>query len=200
MKTKEEIIKYLRELANDLKAYSEYGHQISIGEVIDYLEDHQVLQPLPSEMPKDLLDKWTDRTKNYGVSNLWYDIVLKYGTPTKKELPSVEELESEISRLRVIDLYTSKDIAKHIIDTYSLNTPKCDEFPFNLKKGDKLMSQGFVKTFGSISKPLVLFEDGGNNYADQCTPYQEPSIHDKFMASLSEESKKLYEQLKEVKG
>ena len=160
-------------------------------------KDHQVLQPLPSEMPLDF--KKIDYKEE--PIQVWRWIISKYGTPTKKELVSVEELEKEIYPLIAIHSSTkvmSQTVAKHFHNTYSLNPPKRDEFPFNLKKGDKLMSQGFVKTFSSISKPLVLFEDGGNNYADQCQPYHEPSIHDKVKEKLGNE---LYEEfMKEVKG
>ncbi len=205
MKTKEEIIKYLRELANDLKAYSEYGHQISIGEVIDYLEDHQVLQPLPSEMPElfgGSIDKRFYITDTVTMDDLYQEIRNHYGTPTKKELVSVEELSNELGKLNV-DLSDEgdfiKDIAQHIIDTYSLNPPNRDEFPFNLKRGDLFMNGEFLREFKSIRISIV---DIGNQIFSEsdCTPYTEPSIHDKFMASLSDEQKKLYDEMKEVKG
>jgi hypothetical protein len=96
-------------------------------------KDHQVLQPLPSEMPLDF--KKIDYKEN--PIQVWRWIVSRFGTPTKKELVSVEKLDEEICALhRVIMPATSKLIAQHIIDTYSLNPPK-REWWMDLKEGDK---------------------------------------------------------------
>lgn len=158
-------------------------------------KDHQVLQPLPSEIPKELRDKYI-KDDSYFLKDMWQELIKHYGTPTKKELVSVEELDEEICALhRVIMPATSKLIAQHIIDTYSLNPPK-REWWMDLKEGDKFIgSDGRVCTFNG--NHIVESSNNGNYYLNRCTPYIEPSIHDKFMASLSDEQKKMYEEIKE---
>jgi hypothetical protein len=156
-------------------------------------KDHQVLQPLPSEMPLDF--KKIDYKEN--PIQVWRWIVSRFGTPTKKELVSVEKLDEEICALhRVIMPATSKLIAQHIIDTYSLNPPK-REWWMDLKEGDKFIgSDGRVCTFNG--NHIVESSNNGNYYLNRCTPYIEPSIHDKVKEKLGA---KLYEKLmKEVKG
>lgn len=158
-------------------------------------KDHQVLQPLPSEMPKEFKSLFGTLDK---AIQIWRWFTKHYGTPTKKELVSVEELEKEI-RIAYNKVDSSwKSIAQHIIDTYSLNAPKRDEFPFNLKKGDKFKIEGSTRVLDSISLNAT---DGVSFPLSECTPCIEPSIRDKFMASLSDEQKKMYEEfMKEVKG
>ena len=163
------------------------------------LKDHQVFQPLPSEMPKEYLDKFYSSTTPYLLDAFWKELTNHYGTPTKKELVSVEKLDEEICALhRVIMPATSKLIAQHIIDTYSLNPPKrewwmdCEKF----KVGATIMvSDGYrVDRFNNS----FLICDENIYPVVVCTPYIEPSIHDKFMASLSDEQKKLYDEMKEA--
>lgn len=56
-------------------------------------KDHQVLQPLPSEMP-ELFDGSIDKrfyiTDTVTIDDLYQEIRKHYGTPTKKELVSTE--------------------------------------------------------------------------------------------------------------
>ena len=99
------------------------------------LKDHQVFQPLPSEMPKELRDKYI-KDDSYFLKDMWQELIKHYGTPTKKELVSVEELEKEI-RIAYNKVDSSwKSIAQHIIDTYSLNPAKrewwmdCEKFVY----------------------------------------------------------------------
>jgi len=252
----------------NISKYGEPFHPLSdMKKAVDYynstLEDHQVLQPLPSEMPElfgGSIDKRFYITDTVTMDDLYQEIRNHYGTPTKKELVSteapiwytkdtihtflrknnysndisnelsqlwaddlqraftkgwdkcneykkelvsVEELDEEICALhRVIMPATSKLIAQHIIDTYSLNPPK-REWWDDLKENDIFMMAGVKHTFSHIERrPLLYYKENVNNsfFADLCTPYIEPSIHDKFMASLSDEQKKLYDEMKEVKG
>ena len=159
-------------------------------------ENHQVLQPLPKDKPEWF--EWSLDTSKY---DLWDELVKTYGTPTKKELVSVEELEKELIELQQQAYYGVRwetKLAQHIIDTYSLNPPKRDEFPFNLKKGDKFMGGGRECTLLKLeTTPRLYTQKSGYFEATDCTPYHEPSIHDKFMASLSDEQKKMYEEIKE---
>ena len=151
----------------------------------------QVLQPLPKDKPDWF--EWSLDTSKY---DLWDKLIKEYGTPTKKELVSVEKLAREVLEIynNVKSMECMQAIAQHIIDTYSLNPPKSDEFPFNLKEGDKFMYDNLLMTF----KGFALDTPSVCCVVSRCTPYIEPSIHDKFMASLSDEQKKLYEEMKEA--
>jgi hypothetical protein len=162
-------------------------------------EDHQVLQPLPSDIPAKIGRMIYEyaRDNNMSIDDIWKEIFDHYGTPTKKELVSVEKLDEEICALhRVIMPATSKLIAQHIIDTYSLNPAK-REWWMDLKYGDEYF---FGKIKYKFKQLRIEASNGGIMWLDMCTPYIEPSIHDKFMASLSDEQKKMYEEMKEVKG
>jgi hypothetical protein len=176
----------------------------SIKEAIKYYnstcKDHQVLQPLPSDIPAKIGRMICEyaRDNNMSIDDIWKEIFDHYGTPTQKELPSVEELDEEICALhRVIMPATSKLIAQHLVNKYGLNPPNRDEFPFNLKRGDLFMNGEFLREFKSIRISIV---DIGNQIfsESECTPYIEPSIHDKVKEKLGA---KLYEEfMKEVKG
>lgn len=161
------------------------------------IKDHQVLQPLPKDIPakigRMICEYASDN--NMSIDDMWQELIKHYGTPTKKELVSVEELEKEI-RIAYNKVDSSwKSIAQHIIDTYSLNPAKRDEFPFNLKKGDKFKIEGSTRVLDSISLNAT---DGVSFPLSECTPCIEPSIHDKVKEKLGIE---LYEELmKEVKG
>jgi hypothetical protein len=164
-------------------------------------EDHQVLQPLPSDIPAKIGRMIYEyaRDNNMSIDDIWKEIFDHYGTPTQKELPSVEELDEEICALhRVIMPATSKLIAQHIIDTYSLNPPK-REWWMDLKDDDSLIYKGNVKTFASLDKRArITLKEGGWVYADDCTPYIEPTTIDICKEKLGTE---LFEKLmKEVKG
>ena len=69
-----------------------------------------------------------------------------------------------------------------------------------MKKGDKFMGGGREFILEKLETTPRLYTRTGYFEATDCTPYHEPSIHDKFMASLSDEQKKMYEEMKEVKG
>lgn len=168
----------------------------SIKEAIKYYnstcKDHQVLQPLPKDKPDWF--EWSLDTSKY---DLWDELVKTYGTPTKKELVSVLELHNDIRNKYGLNP-TISQVVKHFHDTYSLNPPK-REWWMDLKEGDKFIgSDGRVCTFNG--NHIVESSNNGNYYLNRCTPYIEPSIHDKFMASLSDEQKKMYEEMKEVKN
>lgn len=153
------------------------------------IKDHQALQPLPSDMPE-----WfgsLGRTK--GVLTIWKELVSNYGTPTKKEIVSVEELKKELEELTPA---TIGAMAFYLVNTYSLNTPK-REWWMDLKEGEWYKDHGNRKSV--FSHVALISTNGGISNIQNCTPYIEPSIHDKFMASLSDEQKKMYEQLKEAK-
>jgi len=170
--------------------------QDTVKEYNSTLEDHQVLQPLPSEIPKELRDKYI-KDDSYFLKDMWQELIKHYGTPTKKELVSVEKLDEEICALhRVIMPATSKLIAQHIVDTYSLNPPK-REWWMDLKEGDKFKDgTGGVFIFDGM---FYIGSDGVYSHpANKSTPYIEPSIHDKVKEKLGIE---LYEEfMKEVKG
>ena len=167
-------------------------------------KDHQVLQPLPSEMPElfgGSIDKRFYITDTVTMDDLYQEIRNHYGTPTKKELVSVLELHNDIRNKYGLNP-TISQVVKHFHDTYSLNPPK-REWWDDLKENDIFMMAGVKHTFSHIERrPLLYYKENVNNsfFADLCTPYIEPSIHDKFMASLSDEQKKLYDEMKEVKG
>ncbi len=173
-------------------------------------KDHQVLQPLPSEMP-ELFDGSIDKrfyiTDTVTIDDLYQEIRNHYGTPTKKELVSVEELDEEICALhRVIMPATSKLIAQHLVNKYGLNPPKRDEWyekaipnvtEYVCDNTVHVFTDYYIETHG---RRVWIQSNALGHLLSDCTPYTEPSIHDKFMASLSDEQKKLYEEMKEVKG
>lgn len=158
------------------------------------IEDHQVLQPLPSEMPKWFIDA----RREMGNEEFWQSIIKHYGTPTKKELVSVEELGKEIADIHVPfgdERKLSRLIAKHIIDTYSLNPPK-REWWMDLKYGEWYKDHGNHKSV--FDHVALISTNGGISNIQNCTPYYEPSIHDKVKEKLGTE---LYEEfMKEVKN
>jgi hypothetical protein len=90
------------------------------------------LQPLPKDMPKDVfkqLDKykhWIDLENKWhwhfrDLNWLWKVITSHYGTPSKPDLPSVEELEKELSKLWGKDIeMIQKGVAKYLHSKYSL--------------------------------------------------------------------------------
>ena len=173
-------------------------------------KDHQVLQPLPSEMPElfgGSIDKRFYITDTVTMDDLYQEIRNHYGTPTKKELVSVEELSNELGKLNV-DLSDEgdfiKDIAQHIIDTYSLNPPKRDEWyekaipnvtEYVCDNTVHVFTDYYIETHG---RRVWIQSNALGHLLSDCTPYHEPSIHDKFMASLSDEQKKMYEEIKEA--
>ena len=154
-------------------------------------EDHQVLQPLPKEMPFDFkkIDYKEEPIK------VWRWIISKYGTPTKKELPSVEEFVDDVNKTYANNDYNLVSLAYHLYNTYSLNPAK-REWWMDLKEGEKFKDgKGGVFIFDGM---FYIGSDGVYSHpANKSTPYIEPSIHDKFMASLSDEQKKMYEEIKE---
>ena len=159
------------------------------------LEDHQVLQPLPSECSGEFVNLFNSR---HSPRIIWQWVVNHYGTPTKKELVSVEELMDEITDLLYNKDYSFQALAKHFIDTYSLNPPKRGWW-MDLKEGDKFMCNGKDWTFHkAITMNKIYFAENMCFDATVCQPYTEPSILDKFMASLSNEQKKMYEEMKEA--
>ena len=158
-------------------------------------KDHQVLQPLP-ENPPDWFNKMFNWASPEDSRKIWSEIINHYGTPTKKELVSVEKLDEEICALhRVIMPATSKLIAQHIVDTYSLNPPK-REWWMDLKYGEWYKDHGNHKSV--FSHVALISTNGGISNIQNCTPCIEPSIHDKVKEKLGIE---LYEEfMKEVKG
>lgn len=158
------------------------------------IEDHQVLQPLPSEMPIWFLKDEC----NINKEKAWKNIISKFGTPKREELPSVEELGKEIADIHVPfgdERKLSRLIAKHIIDTYSLNPPK-REWWMDLKYGEWYKDHGNHKSV--FDHVALISTNGGISNIQNCTPYYEPSIHDKVKEKLGTE---LYEEfMKEVKN
>lgn len=183
--------------------------QDAVKEYNSTLEDHQVLQPLPDEMPDEFKLNYSLMTAPY----TWNWLVKTYSSPTKKELVSVDELEKEfLSIVRSLPLvggaFHISLLAQHIIDTYSLNPPK-REWWMDLKKSDKFMFNGKVKFLHHINdRPELHTEEGGVVYADQCAPYIEPTIFDRLKAKgvTDDEINELINQhekqefMKEVKG
>lgn len=161
-------------------------------------EDHQVLQPLPSEIPDELQRNFVS------LKDFYNELIKHYGTPTKKELVNVEELEKEI-RIAYNKVDSSwKSIAQHIIDTYSLNPAKRDEWyekaipnvtEYVCDNTVHVFTDYYIETHG---RRVWIQSNALGHLLSDCTPYHEPSIHDKFMASLSDEQKKMYEEIKEV--
>jgi hypothetical protein len=156
------------------------------------LADHQVLQPLPKDKPDWF--EWSLDTSKY---DLWDELVKTYGTPTKKELVSVLELHNDIRNKYGLNP-TISQVVKHFHDIYSLNPPK-REWWMDLKDDDSLIYKGNVKTFASLDKRArITLKEGGWVYADDCTPYIEPTTIDICKEKLGTE---LFEKLmKEVKG
>lgn len=149
------------------------------------------LQPLPKEMPKGLWQSFFDDN----MKTFWTALQSHYGTPEPKQpLPSVEELAKEIKNMTVLSDKRSEEIAKHIHDKYSL---KQSEWWQDLKEGDKLIYNGKIEKFHSLSKPKILFENGGNMYAEDCTPYTITADEIIKKHNLSEEEVRL---IREGKG
>ena len=158
------------------------------------LEDHQVLQPLPKDKPDWF--EWSLDTSKY---DLWDELVKTYGTPTKKELVSVEELEKEIYDSTVnLNDNECKVLAKNLVNKYGLNPPK-REWWMDLKEGDKFMKGCYTYELSNLDSHVRLYtEQNGYFLAEECQPYIEPSIHDKVKEKLGIE---LYQEfMKEVKG
>ena len=170
------------------------GWMSALREYNSTLENHQVLQPFPKDKPDWF--EWSLDTSKY---DLWDELVKTYGTPTKKELVSVEELEKEIYDSTVnLNDNECKVLAKSLVNKYGLNPPKRDEFPFNLKKGDKFMGGGREFILEKLETTPRLYTRTGYFEVTDCTPYIEPSIHDKVKEKLGIE---LYQEfMKEVKG
>ncbi len=188
----------------NISKYGEPFHPLSdMKKAVDYynstLEDHQVLQPLPSEIPKELRDKYI-KDNSYFLKDMWQELIKHYGTPTKKELVSVEKLGRE---LMDIDFTKSNKnhyntISQHIIDTYSLNAPKrewwmdCEKFMYKGRVYKKYSYEIFPDGH------TVLHAELSRHDIKDCTPYIEPSLHDKVKEKLGSD---LYEEfMKEVKG
>lgn len=177
----------------------------SIKEAIKYYnstcKDHQVLQPLPKDKPDWF--EWSLDTSKY---DLWDELVKTYGTPTKKELPSVEELDEEICALhRVIMPATSKLIAQHLVNKYSLPSKK-EEWWMNLKEGERFVNGNKIMESDGC---IYLFGRGeGVSDVNDCSPYTEPSAREKLKAKgvTDDEINELINQhekqefMKEVKG
>jgi hypothetical protein len=167
------------------------------------LADHQVLQPLPSEMPKEFKSLFGTLDK---AIQIWRWFTKHYGTPTKKELPSVEELDEEICALhRVIMPATSKLIAQHLVNKYSLPSKK-EEWWMNLKEGERFVNGNKIMESDGC---IYLFGRGeGVSDVNDCSPYTEPSAREKLKAKgvTDDEINELINQhekqefMKEVKG
>jgi hypothetical protein len=138
--------------------------------------------------------------------DLWDELVKTYGTPTKKELPSVEELDEEICALhRVIMPATSKLIAQHLVNKYSLPSKK-EEWWMNLKEGERFVNGNKIMESDGC---IYLFGRGeGVSDVNDCSPYTEPSAREKLKAKgvTDDEINELINQhekqefMKEVKG
>jgi hypothetical protein len=75
------------------------------------------LVPLPKEMPKEFYDV----AKMHSSHGTWQWLLEHYGTPEKQPLPSVEELERELSKLWGKDIeMIQKGVAKYLHSKYSL--------------------------------------------------------------------------------
>jgi hypothetical protein len=75
------------------------------------------LVPLPKEMPKEFYDV----AKMHSSHGTWQWLLEHYGTPSKEPLPSVEELEKELSKLWGKDIeMIQKGVAKYLHSKYSL--------------------------------------------------------------------------------
>ena len=154
----------------------------------------QVLQPLPKDKPDWF--EWSLDTSKY---DLWDELVKTYGTPTKKELVSVEELEKEIYDSTVnLNDNECKVLAKSLVNKYGLNPPKrewwmdCEKFMYKGRVYKKYSYEIFPDGH------TVLHAELSRHDLKDCTPYIEPSIHDKVKEKLGTE---LYEEfMKEVKG
>ena len=203
-KTTDQKLSTLNPNKIDEERFYKIWNKKDISEIEDILseynstcKDHQVLQPLPSEIPKELRDKYI-KDDSYFLKDMWQELIKHYGTPTKKELVSVEELAKEIKNIYVPcseEKKLSYVIAQHLVNKYGLNPPKRDEFPFNLKKGDKFKIEGSTRVLDSISLNAT---DGVSFPLSECTPYTEPSLHDKVKEKLGSD---LYEEfMKEVKN
>jgi hypothetical protein len=81
------------------------------------------LVPLPKEMPKEFYDV----AKMHSSHGTWQWLLEHYGTPSKEPLPSVEELEKELSKLWGKDIeMIQKGVAKYLHSKYSFTTKQED--------------------------------------------------------------------------
>ena len=92
---------------------------------------------------------------------LWQTLIDQYVTPpSKPSLPSVEELEKEMSKLWGKDIeMIQKGVATYLHNKYSLHPPQ-QEWWMKLKKGDRFMSYGQVSYYKTTD----------------CTPYTESEL------------------------
>jgi len=150
------------------------------------------LQSLPKEMPEGFMsiaNQWNDLKTDTCLFEVWDWVQSNYGTPQKQELPSVEELESEISRLRAIDLYTSKQIAQHILNKYALHSQE-KEWWMKLKKGDKFRYYGKLMEYSGEYVSYLIDKNNNCHLISDCTPYTESEL-EKGLKTADENTKNL---------
>ena len=163
-------------------------------------KDHQVLQPLP-ENPPDWFNKMFNWASPEDSRKIWSEIINHYGTPTKKELVSVEELAKEIKNIYVPcseEKKLSYVIAQHLVNKYKLPSQNrkwwmdCEKFVYD---GDVKMRSAYqVRLDGEVR--LISGSNCWYKLSD-CTPYIEPSIIDIAKEKLGEEDfQKLIKEIK----
>lgn len=197
------MISTLNPMKIDEERFMSIYNRTHSGDVQDSVQEYnstvsEALQPLPLDAPDGFVNLFNG---NHRPKQIWDYILHHYGTPTKKELVSVEELAVIIKAVwRGVDKGgdIAKGIAQHIIDTYSLNSTK-REWWMDLKEGDKFMCGEIVHIFKKFHHLTKLYFS--ENYCvdiSYCTPYIEPSTIDICKEKLGAE---LFEKLmKEVKG
>lgn len=129
------------------------------------------LKPLPKEMPE-----WFN--VGHRLWQLWQTLIDQYGTPpSKPSLPSVEELEKEMSKLWGKDIeMIQKGVATYLHNKYSLHPPQ-QEWWMKLKKGDRFMYYGQVREFsGKYITYLIEKNNVSYHKTTDCTPYTESEL------------------------
>jgi hypothetical protein len=158
--------------------------------------------PSVGELLAEIYDlKWNRLTPDE-CKELASHLVNKYSLNAKQELPSVEELSRELSKVhqnRPSDIGFLVHIAQHLIAKYKLDSKKeewwetCDRF----KCGATIfISDGYrVDRFG---KAFLICDE--NIYSvDMCHPYTEPSIRERLIAK-GVTNEEIEELMKEVKN
>lgn len=167
-------------------------------------KDHQVLQPLP-ENPPDWFNKMFNWASPEDSRKIWSEIINHYGTPTKKELVSVDELSRSIyNNSNTLNMNECTLVAQNLVNTYSLNPPKSDEWyekaipnvtEYVCDNTVHVFTDYYIETHG---RRVWIQSNALGHLLSDCTPYHEPSLHDKVKEKLGIE---LYDEfMKEVKG
>jgi len=115
--------------------YDKFGHNWTNSVTKELVEKYNStlpspLLPLPKDFPigfRDIMNNFLNMEKAVFIQEVWNWLQSKYGTPSKEPLPSVEELEKELSKLWGKDIeMIQKGVDKYLHSKYSFTTKQED--------------------------------------------------------------------------